>query len=126
MQININVRSFFFHVASEFAIGQGWDFVQDLTDFYKDNPNLAAKLNESIYVQIQDSVSLSEWDVLQASNSVATEGFQQFWLEFAKGLYSTAPDNAVILQSMHSGSSDYLYVKDIRELVSGKIDLQNV
>lgn len=126
MQINSKVSGFFFHVASEFAIANGWDFEQDLNDFYTENTELAEKLTKSMYLELSNhKASISEWDCFQASKGVATESFQEFWNTYAKGLFHDAPDNAVVLQSMHSGSSDYLYVKDVKELVSGKIDLSN-
>lgn len=127
MQITSKVSCFFFHVASEFAIANGWDFEKDLTEFYTENTELVEKLTNSMYLELSKAnVTLTEWDCFQASKGIATESFQEFWNTYAKGLFHDAPDNAVVIQSMHSGSSDYLYVKDVKELVSGKIDLPNV
>lgn len=108
-------RSFFHHVAAEFAIQHGWDFEQDLSEFHKTS---GADLNSPyLKFDLKDgsaSAILSEGDVLEASQGNYTDNFKAFWklIEFKED----APDDGVVFQSMHSGSSDYLTVSEIKEL----------
>ncbi|EJO9850561.1 hypothetical protein NVD72_004787 [Salmonella enterica] len=108
MQLSSKVQGYFGHVTMEFAISKGWDFEQDLAEFYKD-----IDLNVP-YMGLSTGQEITEGDVFKASQGEVTPSFAAFWLGLT--LKEDAPDDGVFMQSMHSGSSDYLYVKDVREI----------
>ncbi|QIN99353.1 hypothetical protein HWD21_gp143 [Salmonella phage oldekolle] len=108
MQLSNKIQGYFGHVTIEFAISKGWDFEQDLAEFYKD-----IDLNVP-YMGLSTGQEITEADVFKASQGEVTPSFAAFWLGIT--LKDTAPDEGVFMQSMHSGSSDYLYVRDVKEL----------
>lgn len=108
MQLSNKIQGYFGHVTIEFAISKGWDFEQDLAEFYKD-----IDLNVP-YMGLSTGQELTEYDVFKASQGEITPSFAEFWLGIT--LKDNAPDEGVVMQSMHSGSSDYLYVRDVKEL----------
>lgn len=108
MQLSSKIQGYFGHVTMEFAISKGWDFEQDLAEFYKD-----IDLNVP-YMGLSTGQEITEADVFKASQGEVTPSFAEFWLGIT--LKDNAPDEGVVMQSMHSGSSDYLYVRDVKEL----------
>ena len=108
MQLSSKIQGYFGHVTMEFAISKGWDFEQDLAEFYKD-----IDLNVQ-YMGLSTGQEITEGDVFKASQGEITPSFAEFWLGIT--LKDNAPDEGVVMQSMHSGSSDYLYVRDVKEL----------
>lgn len=108
MQLSSKIKGYFGHVTMEFAISKGWDFEQDLAEFYKD-----IDLNVQ-YMGLSTGQEITEADVFKASQGEITPSFAEFWLGVT--LKDNAPDEGVVMQSMHSGSSDYLYVRDVKEL----------
>lgn len=108
MQLSNKIQGYFGHVTIEFAISKGWDFEQDLAEFYKD-----IDLNVP-YMGLSTGQGITEADVFKASQGEITPSFAEFWLGIT--LKDNAPDEGVVMQSMHSGSSDYLYVRDVKEL----------
>ncbi|ECJ3451768.1 hypothetical protein BNKMLPFJ_00122 [Escherichia phage vB_EcoS-26175IV] len=108
MQLSSKVQGYFGHVTMEFAISKGWDFEQDLAEFYKD-----IDLNVP-YMGLSTGQEITEGDVFKASQGEVTPGFAKFWLGLT--LKEDAPEDGVVMQSMHSGSSDYLFVSDVKEL----------
>jgi hypothetical protein len=120
MNISSNVKAFFWHVASGYAIRNGWDFETPLREFYAAHPEKEAALADQSYVSLGDIV-VSEADVLFAYEGVVTANFEVFFTNLNNGWKekdAKFTGEEVVLQSMHSGSSDYLFVKDVWELVN--------
>ncbi|QXV84388.1 hypothetical protein bas34_0092 [Escherichia phage SelmaRatti] len=108
MQLSSKIQGYFGHVTMEFAISKGWDFEQDLAEFYKD-----IDLNVP-YMGLSTGQEITEADVFKASQGEITPSFATFWSGFT--IKEEAPDDDVFMQSMHSGSSDMLFVKDVRHI----------
>uniref|UniRef100_A0AAU8GKT0 Uncharacterized protein n=1 Tax=Salmonella phage PMBT22 TaxID=3153513 RepID=A0AAU8GKT0_9CAUD len=108
MQLSSKVQGFFAHATAEFAISKGWDFEQELSEFYKD-----IDMNTP-YMALASGQEFSEGDLFKASQGEVTPGFAAFWSGFT--IKEEAPDDDVFMQSMHSGSSDMLFVKDVRHI----------
>jgi len=109
-------KSFFYHVAIETALRYGWDLEQDLDEFLGGLPKVI--LNEPVW-QVNTLIA-HERDVIEASKGVVTEKLYEMFKEFLKGVKPEAfliSPSPVVLASMHSGSSDYLYLHDVKELV---------
>lgn len=118
MKLSINVQAFFSHVSMQFALMKGWDMEQDLAEFYK-----GVDLDEP-YASLNTGQTITEGDIFEASRGVVTPSFAEFWNGIT--LKEDAPDDGVFMQSMHSGSSDMLFVKDVRHIQEiAKMQLQS-
>lgn len=109
-------NTFFFHVCSEAAISNGWDYENSPADFMlaQDDKVLSGM------VYSVGGFELREIDIAMAAKGQATDDFKEFWDNYAENImYADAKDDGVVLQSMHSGSSDLLFVKDVRSMVAG-------
>lgn len=103
--------SFFWHMFSETVIRNGWDFEEDFDIF-------VLKMKD----EVLDSVAftaygndLTERDIYAACKGIATEGFTKFY----KTIYDHCKndsDHKCVQSSMHSGSSDYLFVSDLEQM----------
>jgi hypothetical protein len=116
-------RSFTSHAALEGAMRNGFDFTseQQLSDWVTSQSD---EFKKSVVWSLGDSsISVTEEDLCLASGGNYTEGFKAFFtqvlanMEKAKEDGAKITDDSVVLQSMHSGSSDYLFLKDLREAV---------
>lgn len=105
----MSVSSFFNHYSLEFGIRQGWDFEEDYSTFVERNKEIYAS-NEAMKIKEQ---SFSELDIFNASRDIKglVPALYSVLSKIAEE-HKDTPD-ACILQSMHSGSSDYLFVKDL-------------
>ncbi|EJT0117306.1 hypothetical protein NVX19_003571 [Salmonella enterica] len=108
MQLSGKIQGFFGHVTMQFALMKGWDMEQELDEFYK-----TVDLTEE-YASLSTGETITEGDIFAASCGEVTPSFAAFWNGIT--LKEDAPDDGVFMQSMHSGSSDYLFVKDVREI----------
>jgi hypothetical protein len=106
---------FWWHVASEFALMNGWDMEQDYCEWAEANMQLLH--DNKCYSCAGNDVT--EYDIAQAGQGKATVAFDMWLRAYHVGLKPTAPDNACVLMSMHSGSSDYMFVKDVKEMCNG-------
>ncbi|QHJ82239.1 MAG: hypothetical protein [Bacteriophage sp.] len=111
--MKITNNHFFYHLAAENAIRLDWDFETELSEVYKDKPE---ELDKPVLEHASGDI-LTERDVLEASKGNVTPSFEVFFTKVYNGVSHLDSDMAV-LSSMHSGSSDYLYVKDIVEMVN--------
>lgn len=111
MQLSGKLKRYFHHVTMEFAISKGWDFEQDLAKYYESHKEIDLS---SAYLGLSTGQELTEYDVFKASQGEITPSFAEFWLGIT--LKDDAPEDGVLMSSMHSGSSDYLFVKDVKEL----------
>lgn len=111
MQLSNKIQGYFGHVTMEFALQHGWDMEKDLSEFYESHKEIDLS---SVYLGLSTGQELTEYDVFKASQGEITPSFAEFWLGIT--LKDSAPDEGVVMQSMHSGSSDYLYVRDVKEL----------
>ena len=108
MQLSSKIQGYFGHVTMQFALMHGWDLEEELADFYE-------KVDLNVpFAELGTGEVLLEADIFKASQGDVTPGFAKFWLGIT--LKDGAPDDGVVMQSMHSGSSDYLFVKDVKEL----------
>ncbi len=103
---------FFYHVACESAIANHWDYEQDLFTWaihggrtYLENP-----------VWSLGEITVNETDILQATQGNITPTLRLFFSVVVDNLVGN-PDDTVVMQSMHSGSSEYLYLKDLKEII---------
>ncbi|QXV85345.1 hypothetical protein bas30_0122 [Escherichia phage TrudiRoth] len=76
MQLSSKVQGFFAHATAEFAISKGWDFEQELSEFYKD-----IDMNTP-YMGLSTGQEITEGDVFKASQGEVTPSFAAFleWL----------------------------------------------
>lgn len=116
--------SFFTHVAMEFALRNGWDFEANLIDFWKGREEELTSICYEVVVtgeykeQYGELVKLTEADILLMSQGKYNQACIDFWTYYSKIIKPEVPDNATVLQSMHSGSSDMLFVSDIKAMVT--------
>lgn len=103
--------SFFWHLFSETAIRNGWDFEEDFDIF-------VLKMKD----EVLDSVAftaygndLTERDIYTACKGIATEGFTKFYKTICDHCKNDS-DHKCVQSSMHSGSSDYLFVSDLEQM----------
>lgn len=111
--MKITNNHFFYHLAAENAIRLGWDYDSDIDVAYIGKPE---ELDKPVLEHASGDI-LTERDVLEASKGNVTPSFEAFFTKVYNGVSHLDSDMAV-LSSMHSGSSDYLYVKDIVEMVN--------
>lgn len=103
--------SFFWHLFSETAIRNGWDFEEDLESFVS---KLPFGVMEAYAFSAYD-VNLTEYDIYKASSGIATDNF----ITFYKTIYNNCKNDSshkCVQASMHSGSSDYLFVSDLEQM----------
>lgn len=116
--------SFFTHVAMEFALRNGWDFEANLVDFWKGREEELTSICYEVVVtgeykeQYGELVKLTEADILLMSQGKYNQDCIDFWTYYSKIIKPEVPDNATVLQSMHSGSSDMLFVSDIKAMIT--------
>lgn len=112
---------FFHHLFSETAIGNNWDYEQSLPEFVTEiikNKPAVMKAEAFVIASRHGEAKLTELDVYLASQNKVTESFANFYTIYYKGLTEKGlAENPVVQQSMHSGSSDYLFRKDIEAMV---------
>jgi hypothetical protein len=111
--MKVTNNHFFYHLAAENAIRLGWDFDSDMAVAYIGKPE---ELEKPVLV-LASGDSLTEGDVLEASKGIVTPNLEVFFCKLHDDV-SHLDSDKVVLSSMHSGSSDYLYVKDIIEMVN--------
>lgn len=104
--------SFFWHLFSETAIRKGWDFEEDLDIF-------VLKMKD----ETLDSVAftaygndITERDIYAASKGIATDNLITFYKEIYNNCKNDS-EYSVVQASMHSGSSDYLFVSDLKQMI---------
>lgn len=108
------MQAFFLHYSTKFGIAFGLDMEQDYEEFVEKNKETYEQHECLTYEE--EEISVSEWDIfLLAQNKLplneAAKGFKNYLIERAN-LYKDKPW-AIIMSSMHSGSSDYLTVSKI-------------
>lgn len=105
--------SFFWHLASETAIRKGWDYEEDFNQFFE---KLDSSILDSVAFEAYGN-QLTERDIYQAANGIASEGFTKFYKTiYEKCKEKDTKSSSLIQQSMHSGSSDYLFFSDLEEM----------
>lgn len=115
-----NVR-FFHHLFLETAIRNEWDYEQDLSEFVIELIMKKPEVMKAVaftLASVYGEAKLTELDIYLASQNKVTESLANFYTTYYKGLTEKGlAENPVIQQSMHSGSSDYLFRKDIEAMV---------
>ena len=105
-------KGFFWHLFSETAIRNGWDFEEDFNVFVS---KMSDETLDAVAFTAYEN-DITERDIYEASNGVATDSF----IKFYKTIYEKCKDNKethqCVQSSMHSGSSDYLFVSDLKEM----------
>lgn len=103
--------SFFWHLFSETAIRNGWDFEEDFDIF-------VLKMKDEVLDLVAFTAygnDLTERDIYTASKGIATDNF----IKFYKTIYDNCKNDSshkCVHASMHSGSSDYLFVSDLEQM----------
>lgn len=105
----MNTR-FWQHYSMQFSIHLGWDYEQDLKEFVSNNRD---KYNESSFTV--DGTDITEWEIFNLGQG-SVVGNAQLLLDKLKYIANleenvSRPDD-VLLDSVHSGSSEYLYIRD--------------
>ena len=111
-------QSFFHHTAMETAISNGWDFKQDLVEFYEQHEDKEKILSRTVW-EVKGCI-VTEEDVLYASKGAITEAMYIMFSTYLAGVKPSSwgiVPSPTVLVSMHSGSSDYLFLKDVKGLV---------
>lgn len=112
MLLSDRVKGFFHHLTAEYAISLGWDFEEQLADFYSDKDLMVAA-----YSIRSSGKELTELDIFEASKGNATTSFKDFFIDLlAKSTHMS--DETPLLVSMHSGSSDYLFVGEAKKMIT--------
>ncbi len=124
MKVTNSVAMFWNHYSMRFGIGNGWDFEEDYKTFVGRNEKL---YKEAVSLHLTTSnLDVSEWDIAQMGFGDVTTGGEAIMAAYLSHVNDTCScedhgvleDNAVVYSSMHSGSSDYLYARDVREFFS--------
>lgn len=107
---------FWQHVLIEYGIINNWDMEEDLVEFFKNK----SELLEIPYCTTSTGVSLTLGDVADAVKTGTSENIVAFFTELSTILpgFDELEDTSSMLVSMHSGSSDYLTVGDIRAILA--------
>lgn len=108
----MSLESFFHHYSLEFAFKQDYDFDEDYIAFVERKKE-AYQASEAFAINYKP---FSEYDIFNASIDIKRLVPDLFsaLLEIAEKNLNTP--EAVLMQSMHSGSSEYLRVRDILAL----------
>lgn len=104
--------SFFWHLFSETAIRNGWDVEEDFDTF-------VSKMEDSVLDSVAFTAygnDLTERDIYEVSKGSATPSFVLFYKTMYENNASKNNPNQCIQCSMHSGSSDYLFVEDLESM----------
>lgn len=118
MKLTSSVKAFFHHYSLQFGIKTGWDFEQDYADFVNEN---LEEFKDSVCLTLTTiDLDVTEYDIAMLALGVVTETGEVL-LGALLNIAKDYTDSIVLLSSMHSGSSDYLYVKDIRDLFAENI-----
>lgn len=106
------MKAFFFHYSSLFALSNGWDMESDLGEFVEDNIEIFKATNS---VRLKPDIQLTEYDIYvlstESKETKVSNAAQKRLYEIAC-LEADTPE-AILLTSMHSGSSDYLTIDKI-------------
>lgn len=113
-----SAQFYFEHEAMYTAILNGWDFEQDLDEFFKTLSEV--EMNKSIYSLKSSGKSVSTDDYFKASRGEITEGMKEF-LKGVNEVWSVKGINkdAFVMSSMHSGSSAYLTKGGLEDILGG-------
>lgn len=79
-----------------------------------------SQLNTGTYATTKGGASLSFLDLVALSKAVVTEQSKTFFatLLSENTILDSQPDETMVLASMHSGSSDYLMLGDVRAIAN--------
>lgn len=117
----MSLNSFWLHYAMEYAIAEtGYDLKGDLLAYAYTNPDEFKEVSLTI-VGEESNVDVTEMDILKLGYGDVTENALALLTKYHDNLIEHSVDpNEVINQSMHSGSSDYLYARDIYEFFENR------
>lgn len=130
------INTFFFHhTALEYAMRNGYDCEQDLTEFWESKKEKLEEacwelpIKEEHQEKWGETITVTEGDVIELSKGIVGESAYRMFKYYedhcimpdfsreALKKRGPTPPPPVVLQSMHSGSSAYLTVKDIYDAV---------
>lgn len=121
--INQSMRGFFSHVSFLLALQHGWDLENNISEFWDNVCKEAPEQAMSAYVfLVQKDGSKKEMtrnEVFQAAKGYDSPGLNAYAHAIMRGVNASPkgffdPTSTVDI-SMHSGSSDYLFLSDILE-----------
>ncbi len=113
MVLTSKITGFMFHYSLQYLLSIGFDICDgDHEEFVAQNPDKMAAVTFTLK---STGVDVTELDIYKASQGEATEAMQSLIKQWDLMIKEDTDDLATVLVSMHSGSSDYLYAKDIRE-----------
>lgn len=110
----MSMNSFWLHYAMQYAIAEtGYNLEGDLLAYAYNNPDEFKSVALTV-ITPDGEVDVTEMDILKLGYGDVTDKALVLLKKYHENLIKHAVDeNEIINQSMHSGSSDYLYAKDI-------------
>lgn len=122
MKVHSSLAAFWDHYSMRFGISLGWDFEQPYKEFVEQHEKEFAEANAMTITHEEYGCEVSELDIAKLGFGEVTPNalnILKMYKRHADGTCSCGhgelADDAVVLQSMHSGSSDMLFIKDIRQ-----------
>lgn len=113
------MEEFFDHYSSQFGLTLGWIFEGTYDEFVSKNERI---YKSTTCLVIKNLYHVTEWDIYQLSKGVICSDNA---LHFVRYLDTKSNTDSIqpILVSCHSGSSDYLTPKKVKEFIK-HVDLQ--
>lgn len=110
------VSSFYHFELAQHALFLGWDMEESMHEFFAKLPEELPKTYSTLKNDEKSEITIS--DVLSAISGNFTDAFKTYM----SGVLTLVdkyeePEDKTVFCAMHSGGSDYLFVKDIREFV---------
>lgn len=117
----MSLNSFWLHYAMEYAIAEtGYNLDGDLLAYAYCNPDEFKDVSLTI-VGEESNVYVTEMDILKLAYGDVNEKALALLTKYHENLVKHSVDpNETINSSMHSGSSDYLYARDIYEFFENR------
>lgn len=116
VELNPQLRSFFFHFSMVPVIRAGWDFEGDALEYF-DKYCDASLVAFNVKNDEGHMEPVTEREILLAGAGEDSPGLRKLMRAWERAMAKAgniAP-NAVLDVSMHSGSSDYLYAGDVTD-----------
>lgn len=117
--LSSNLKAFYWHKSAEYLLSIGWDMEQDPLEFLDatERTDIAFTIRAAPEGAEPYVVNVAERELVLAATGEDSRGLRELMFSYERAINSKADvhDSMTCDVSMHSGSSDYLHVRDVRD-----------
>lgn len=126
--LSTNIKAFFFHVSCEYLLSKGWDLEEDPFDFIEKVEGGLTDKFCTINHPDGSKYHVTEYEIALAGAGIDTLGLRKYMESYGRAIASNseATPDKMCGASMHSGSSDYLYVRDVTDYLENVVALGSI